>query len=127
MIEKVAQSTSTVLIRGESGTGKGLVARIVHDVSPRRHGPFIHFNCAALPETLVESELFGHEKGAFTGADGKKPGRFELADHGTIFLDEIGKVSWPSRRSSCASSRRRRCGTRSWSSPSCASSSPWRR
>jgi Nif-specific regulatory protein len=93
MIEKVAQSSSTVLIRGESGTGKGLVARILHSISPRRQAPFIHFNCAALPETLVENELFGHEKGAFTGAAGQKPGRFELANHGTIFLDEIGKVS----------------------------------
>jgi Nif-specific regulatory protein len=93
MIEKVAQSSSTVLIRGESGTGKGLVARILHSISPRRQAPFIHFNCAALPETLVESELFGHEKGSFTGATGQKPGRFELANHGTIFLDEIGKVS----------------------------------
>ncbi|HWM94549.1 MAG TPA: sigma 54-interacting transcriptional regulator [Thermoanaerobaculia bacterium] len=93
MVEKVAQSNSTVLIRGESGTGKGLVARILHSISPRRQAPFIHFNCAALPETLVESELFGHEKGAFTGASGQRPGRFELANHGTIFLDEIGKVS----------------------------------
>jgi len=92
-LERVAQSSSTVLIRGESGTGKGLVARIIHHVSPRRKGPFINFNCAALPETLVESELFGHEKGAFTGASDRKPGRFELADGGTIFLDEIGKVS----------------------------------
>ncbi|HEX7181592.1 MAG TPA: sigma 54-interacting transcriptional regulator [Thermoanaerobaculia bacterium] len=93
MLEKVAQNPSTVLVRGESGTGKGLVARIIHSVSPRRQAPFIHFNCAALPETLVESELFGHEKGAFTGAAGMKPGRFELANHGTIFLDEIGKIS----------------------------------
>ncbi len=93
MIEKVAQSSSTVLIRGESGTGKGLVARIIHSSSPRRKAPFIHFNCAALPESLAESELFGHEKGSFTGASGQKPGRFELAHHGTIFLDEIGKVS----------------------------------
>ncbi len=93
MLERVAQSPSTVLIRGESGTGKGLVARIIHAVSPRRQGPFVAFNCAALPETLVESELFGHERGAFTGAAGQKLGRFELAHHGTIFLDEVGKVS----------------------------------
>jgi Nif-specific regulatory protein len=93
MLEKVAHSPSTVLVRGESGTGKGLVARIIHAASPRRQAPFIHFNCAALPETLAESELFGHEKGSFTGAMGTKPGRFELAHQGTIFLDEIGKVS----------------------------------
>ncbi|HEX8153491.1 MAG TPA: sigma 54-interacting transcriptional regulator, partial [Thermoanaerobaculia bacterium] len=92
-IRKAAAGNSTVLIRGESGTGKGLVARIIHNVSPRRNGPFIKFNCAALPETLAESELFGHEKGAFTGADRRKLGRFELANTGTIFLDEIGKVS----------------------------------
>jgi Nif-specific regulatory protein len=92
-IRKAAAGASTVLVRGESGTGKGLVARIIHNVSPRRHGPFIKFNCAALPETLAESELFGHEKGAFTGADRRKLGRFELANGGTIFLDEIGKVS----------------------------------
>lgn len=92
-IRKAAAGNSTVLLRGESGTGKGLVARIIHNVSPRRNGPFIKFNCAALPETLAESELFGHEKGAFTGADRRKLGRFELANGGTIFLDEIGKVS----------------------------------
>jgi Nif-specific regulatory protein len=93
MLDRVAQGPSTVLVRGESGTGKGMVARILHAASPRRQAPFIHFNCAALPESLVESELFGHEKGAFTGATGTKPGRFELAHQGTIFLDEIGKVS----------------------------------
>jgi Nif-specific regulatory protein len=92
-VRKASQGNSTVLVRGESGTGKGLVARIIHNVSPRRNGPFIKFNCAALPETLAESELFGHEKGAFTGADRRKLGRFELANGGTIFLDEIGKVT----------------------------------
>jgi Nif-specific regulatory protein len=92
-IRKAASGNSTVLLRGESGSGKGLVARIIHNVSPRRNGPFIKFNCAALPETLAESELFGHEKGAFTGADRRKLGRFELANNGSIFLDEIGKVS----------------------------------
>jgi Nif-specific regulatory protein len=92
-IKKASASHSTVLLRGESGTGKGLVARIIHNVSPRRNGPFIKFNCAALPETLAESELFGHEKGAFTGADRRKLGRFELANGGTIFLDEIGKMT----------------------------------
>jgi len=92
-IRKASSGHSTVLVRGESGTGKGLIARIIHNVSPRRNGPFIMFNCAALPETLAESELFGHEKGSFTGADRRKLGRFELANSGTIFLDEIGKVS----------------------------------
>ncbi|HEX9984695.1 MAG TPA: sigma 54-interacting transcriptional regulator [Thermoanaerobaculia bacterium] len=92
-IRKASSGNSTVLLRGESGTGKGLVARIIHNVSPRRNGPFIKFNCAALPETLAESELFGHEKGAFTGADRRKLGRFELANGGTIFLDEIGKIN----------------------------------
>jgi Nif-specific regulatory protein len=92
-IRKASAGHSTVLLRGESGTGKGLVARIIHNVGPRRGGPFIKFNCAALPETLAESELFGHEKGAFTGADRRKLGRFELAGGGTIFLDEIGKMS----------------------------------
>jgi Nif-specific regulatory protein len=92
-IRKASAGHSTVLVRGESGTGKGLVARIIHNIGPRRNGPFIKFNCAALPETLAESELFGHEKGAFTGADRRKLGRFELANHGTIFLDEIGKMT----------------------------------
>ncbi|MCE7960122.1 MAG: GAF domain-containing protein, partial [Acidobacteria bacterium ACB2] len=93
MLPRAAAGTGTVLIRGESGTGKNLVARILHSLSPRAQGPFVQFNCAALPETLAESELFGHEKGSFTGADRRKPGRFELAQGGTIFLDEIGKTS----------------------------------
>jgi DNA-binding NtrC family response regulator len=91
-IEQMAPVSSTVLIQGESGTGKELVAKAVHDLSPRRGRPFIAVNCAALPESLLESELFGHEKGAFTGAAERRLGRFELADTGTIFLDEIGEV-----------------------------------
>lgn len=93
IIERVANSNATVLIRGESGTGKELVARAIHFNSPRSAKPFIAVSCAALPETLLESELFGHEKGAFTGAAGQKAGRFELANQGTLFLDEIADVS----------------------------------
>ncbi|HEY1584538.1 MAG TPA: sigma-54 dependent transcriptional regulator [Polyangia bacterium] len=92
MIEKVADTPSTVLISGESGTGKELIARALHNNSSRKAGPFIKINCAAIPKTLMESELFGYEKGAFTGAVGSKPGRFELADGGTLFLDEIGEI-----------------------------------
>ncbi|MEZ6189399.1 MAG: sigma-54 dependent transcriptional regulator [Planctomycetota bacterium] len=92
-VQKVASTRSTVLIRGETGTGKELIARCLHENSPRRDKPMVKLNCAAIPESLLESELFGHEKGAFTGAERRKPGRFELADGGTLFLDEIGDVS----------------------------------
>jgi len=93
LIEQVAPTDATVLLTGRSGTGKELAARMIHDLSPRADRPFIAVNAAALPETLMEAELFGHEKGAFTGAENRKLGRFELADGGTIFLDEIGEVS----------------------------------
>ncbi len=92
-VARAAQADATVLVLGESGTGKELVARMLHDLSPRKNGPFISTHCAALAETLLESELFGHERGAFTGAVKRKLGRFELADGGTIFLDELGEIS----------------------------------
>ena len=93
MIERVAPSPATVLVTGETGTGKELVAEALHRLSPRHAGPLIRINCGALPESLVESELFGHERGAFTGADRTRVGRFELAHGGTLFLDEIGELS----------------------------------
>jgi two-component system response regulator AtoC len=93
LIGRAAASSTTVLVRGESGTGKELIVRAIHDQGPRRDRPLIKVNCAGLPETLLESELFGYEKGAFTGAATRKPGRVELADKGTLFLDEIGDVS----------------------------------
>lgn len=92
---RVGQSKATVLLRGESGTGKELIAKLIHENSPRAGKPFIKVNCAALSETLLESELFGHEKGSFTGAIQMRKGRFELADGGTIFLDEIGDLPLP--------------------------------
>src|SRR5690606_38241767 len=91
-IEKVAPTNATVLITGESGTGKEIAARTVHRLSRRADGPFIAVNCAAISENLMESEIFGHEKGAFTGATTARRGRLELADGGTLFLDEIGEL-----------------------------------
>ncbi|MBA4292326.1 two-component system response regulator [bacterium] len=95
MVQQVADSRATVLVTGESGTGKEVVARLIHTYSDRKDNPFVAISCAALPETLLESELFGHEKGAFTGADQAKAGRFELADSGTFFLDEVGDIPMP--------------------------------
>ncbi|MBI4529994.1 MAG: sigma 54-interacting transcriptional regulator, partial [Candidatus Latescibacteria bacterium] len=91
-VERVARTDTTVFLRGETGTGKELIARAIHNLSPRNAKPLIKVNCSALSESLIASELFGHEKGAFTGADRRKPGRFELAHGGTIFLDEIGEI-----------------------------------
>lgn len=91
-VQQVADSRATVLITGESGTGKEVVAKTIHELSPRADNPFVAVSCAALPETLLESELFGYERGAFTGADTSRRGRFEVADTGTLFLDEIGEV-----------------------------------
>ncbi len=93
MIKQAGLSSASVLIVGESGTGKELVAKTLHEVSPRAEGPFSAINCAAIPESLLESEIFGHEKGAFTGAEGRRQGCFELADHGTLFLDEVAEMA----------------------------------
>src|SRR5947207_5634115 len=92
MLHRAAATDTTVLLEGESGTGKELFARALHALSPRADGPFVAINCAAIPETLLETELFGHEKGAFTGATNRKPGKFEVAHRGTLFLDEIGDL-----------------------------------
>src|SRR5207253_4800946 len=92
-IQRVAPTDSTVLLQGESGTGKELFARAIHHLSPRRNAPFVAINCAAIPDTLIENELFGHEKGAYTGADQRRVGKFELASRGTIFLDEISEIA----------------------------------
>jgi DNA-binding NtrC family response regulator len=94
-LHRAASTDTTVLLEGESGTGKELFARALHVLSPRADGPFVAINCAAIPETLLETELFGHEKGAFTGATNRKPGKFELAHRGTLFLDEIGDLPLP--------------------------------
>lgn len=92
LAEAVASTVATVLLTGETGTGKELFARYIHELSPRRHKPFVIVNCASLPSGLVESELFGHEKGVFTGAEQCRQGKFELADGGTLFLDEVGEM-----------------------------------
>ena len=92
VLEQISSTTATVLVTGESGTGKELIARAIHNNSPRKHGPLVALNCAALSESILESELFGHEKGAFTGADRAREGRFEAANNGTLFLDEVGDI-----------------------------------
>ena len=101
-VHKVAPTRTTVLLRGESGTGKEVIARALHSLSTRKAEVFVSVNCAALSESLLESELFGHEKGAFTGAQAMRKGRFEMAHGGTLFLDEVGEFRWPFRPNYCA-------------------------
>ena len=101
IVDRIALSSASVVITGESGTGKELVAQTIHDRSPRRSKPYIAVNCAAIPDTLIESELFGHERGAFTGADRRRQGRFELANGGTLLLDEITEMKVELQASSC--------------------------
>src|SRR5207244_11122290 len=96
-IKQVADSPLTILVEGETGTGKEIVARAIHQLSPRRKKPFVAVDCGAIPDTLIESELFGYEKGAFTGADQRKEGRFQLADGGSLFLDEIVNLPLPTQ------------------------------
>jgi two-component system, NtrC family, response regulator AtoC len=128
LLRKIAISpASTVLLTGESGTGKDVAARAIHSQSDRSNGPFMNITCSALPETLLESELFGHERGAFTDAKTQKKGLLEQADGGTVFLDEIAEMSPTCRPSCCASSRRRPSAASAaapTSSPTCASSRP---
>ena len=114
-IRRVAPTESTVLVQGESGTGKELVAHAIHRNSPRAERPFVAINCAAIADTLLESELFGHEKGAFTGAASQKKGKVEIAEGGTLFLDEIGELAPACKPNCCASCRN--ASSSGWAAP----------